>query len=218
MSDGQTQPSTPPGASDEPSAEIPNPEDDEAIVTTDIGATGPALNTQDTEALAQAHEEIATLKDQILRAVAETENLRRRSQRELEEAGKYAVTGFARDLVGVVENLFRAADSLPRDGGTDPALAPIIQGIEMTLSEFTTLLERHHITRIDPIGQPFDHNLHQAVAQIETTEQPAGTVVQVMQSGYVIHDRLLRPAMVGVAKPPAGSAQGGDQDHIDTEA
>ena len=144
--------------------------------------------------------EIAALKDQALRALAETENTRRRAERELADMSKYAVTGFARDLVSVLENLQRAVDSIPTEmKEAQPAVANLAIGVEMTLKELLGVFNRQGIERIDPMGQKFDHNLHQAIAQIDTPDAEAGTVVQVLQAGYKIHDRLLRPAMVGVA-------------------
>jgi molecular chaperone GrpE len=150
--------------------------------------------------LEEKEAEIAVLKDQALRALAETENTRRRAERELQDMSKYAVTGFARDLVSVLENLQRALDSIPAEmKETQPAVANLAVGVEMTLKELLAAFNKQSIQRIDPMGQKFDHNFHQAVAQIDTPDAPAGTVVQVLQAGYVIHDRLLRPAMVGVA-------------------
>jgi len=150
--------------------------------------------------LEEKEAEIVALKDQALRALAEMENTRRRAERELQDMSKYAVTGFARDLVNVLENLQRALDSIPADmKETQPAVANLAVGVEMTLKELLGIFNRQGIQRIDPMGQKFDHNFHQAVAQIDTPDAQAGTVVQVLQAGYVIHDRLLRPAMVGVA-------------------
>lgn len=148
--------------------------------------------------------ELAAMKDQALRALAEAENTRRRSERELADMSKYAVTGFARDLVGVLENLQRALDSIPdalRE--SQPAVANLAVGVEMTLKELLGVFAKQGIQRIDPMGEKFDHNVHQAVAQIESPGAEAGTVVQVLQAGYLIHDRLLRPAMVGVAAVPS---------------
>lgn len=150
--------------------------------------------------LEEKEKELATLKDQALRALAEAENTRRRSERELADMSKYAVTGFARDLVGVLENLQRALDSIPEAlMAEQPAVQNLYTGVEMTLKELVSVFSRQGIQRIDPLGEKFDHNLHQAVAQIESADAPVGTVVQVLQAGYTIHDRLLRPAMVGVA-------------------
>ena len=150
--------------------------------------------------------ELATMKDQALRALAEAENTRRRSERELSDMAKYAVTGFARDLVNVVENLQRAVESIPAElKESNPAVANLATGVDMTMRELLTIFERQGIKRLDPMGQKFDHNFHQAVAQIDMPDAAAGTVVQVLQAGYVIHDRLLRPAMVGVASGSAGA-------------
>ncbi|MFZ4540648.1 MAG: nucleotide exchange factor GrpE [Rickettsiales bacterium] len=148
--------------------------------------------------------EIAALKDQSLRALAEMENTRRRAERELQDMSKYAVTGFAKDLVNVLENLQRTIDNIPADlKESQPAVANLAVGVEMTLKELLGIFNRQGIQRIDPMGKKFDHNFHQAIAQIDTPDAEAGTVVQVLQAGYIIHDRLLRPAMVGVASGTA---------------
>lgn len=151
-------------------------------------------------------EEITALKDQLLRTMAEAENTRKRAQREVEDAGKYAVTSFARDLINVLENLHRAEDSIPKDQIESNALLNnIFQGVEMTKRELLGIFERHGIKRVDPKGEKFDHNLHQAMVQIPDDSCPPDTVVQVLQAGYVIKDRLLRPALVGVSKPSENS-------------
>lgn len=156
-------------------------------------------------AIAALKQEVDGLKDKLLRAVAETDNVRKRGQRDVEETSKYAVTGLARDLVSVAENLQRAVESLPPEQRAgNPALKSLGDGVEMTLKELLGAFERHNIRRITPLGEKFDHNYHQAVLQVENPDEPAGTVVQVLQAGYVIHDRLLKPAMVGVVK--AGDA------------
>lgn len=149
-----------------------------------------------------ADEQLAALKDQLLRAVAETENVRRRAERQVDDAAKYAVTNFARDLISVLENLYRAGETITPEAIDDnPLLKNISEGVEMTKKELLTVFERHGIKRIDPaISEMFDHNLHQAVAQVPGTGNAAGSIVHVMQAGYIIKDRLLRPAMVAVAK------------------
>lgn len=163
-----------------------------------FGSAAPQLN-EETEAL---RAEVAKLKDQLLRTMAEVENTRKRAQREVEEAGKYAVTSFARDLINVLENLHRAEDSIPKDEiETNPQLNTIFQGVEMTKRELLNIFERHGIKRLDPKGEPFDHNFHQAMMQVEDDSCAPDTVVQVLEAGYVIKDRLLRPALVGVSKP-----------------
>jgi len=150
--------------------------------------------------LDQKESELAAMKDQALRALAEAENTRRRAEREVADSAKYAVSSFARDLVNVLENLQRATDAIsPELRASQPAVASLATGVEMTLQELLQVFERHGIKRINPVGEKFDHNLHQAVAQVESADAEAGTVVQVLAAGYSIHDRLLRPAMVSVA-------------------
>ena len=154
----------------------------------------------------------AALKDQLLRALADAENARRRAKKDVEDARNYAISRFAQDLLGVADNLGRAMDNIPADKReSDDAVKAIAEGIEMTAREFETALARHGITKIDPLGEKFDYNLHQALFETAETDQPDGTVVQVFQTGYRIGDRLLREAMVGVAK-------GGTQPAADDEA
>jgi molecular chaperone GrpE len=161
-------------------------------------------------ALAEANAKIADLKDQTLRALAETENVRRRLQRDRDDALKYAASGFAKDLLPVADNLRRALDAIPKDAlESDEALRTLATGVEMTERLLLAALERHQVKRIDALGQKFDSNLHQAMFEVAGSGQPAGTVVQVMEAGYTIHDRLLRPALVGVAKAEPGSAGNG---------
>lgn len=136
--------------------------------------------------------ENAKIKDQALRAMAEAENIRKRAERDVEEAAKYANTALARDLIGVLENLHRAEAALPEGEQRE--------GVTLTRKELEKAFEKHGIKRMEPTGQKFDHNFHQAVAQVEDPNIEAGSVVQVLQAGYVIKDRLLRPAMVTVSK------------------
>ncbi len=150
---------------------------------------------------AELRAEVAALKDQLLRALAETENLRRRSQREREDVLKYAAVPFMRDLVGVADNLRRAMDSVsPEALEADEHLKTLMAGLEMTEKELVTVFERHHIVKIDPLGERLDPHSHEAMFEVPDPETPSGTVVQVVQAGYRLHDRLLRPAQVGVAK------------------
>jgi molecular chaperone GrpE len=157
--------------------------------------------------------ELAETKDRLLRALAETENVRRRAQREREDASKYGAANFARDILNVADNLRRALDSLPEEQVGDELTRTMRQGVAATERELLAAFERHGIRRVDPVGERFDHNLHQAMFEVERTGQPPGTVVQVLQPGYVMHDRLLRPAMVGVAK---GEGRAPDGPRIDT--
>jgi molecular chaperone GrpE len=149
--------------------------------------------------------ELAEQKDRLLRALAETENVRRRAQREREDASKYAVAGFAKELLSVADNLRRALDSLPESEIRDDRTRALLTGVEATERELLSIFERNGIRRINPDGERFDHNLHQAVFEAERPDKPGGVIIEVLQPGYVLHDRLLRPAMVGVAKEIPGS-------------
>lgn len=167
--------------------------------------------------IAALHEEIADLKDRYLRSVAETENVRRRAEREKTEATQYAFARFARDLLNVVDNFSRAFESLKPEvrAALPPAALPVVEGIEATQRELLAILERHGIKRIPAKGQRFNPNLHQAMAELPSNEPP-GTVIDVVQDGYTIGERLLRPAMVAVAAQPA--AKNGSGPSVDTSA
>jgi molecular chaperone GrpE len=157
--------------------------------------------------------ELAATKERLLRALADTENLRRRSAREVEEAHKYAITGFARELLEVADNLSRALVSIPPRAREEiDFVRSLADGVAITEKALLASFERHQIAKVVPeLGSRFDHNRHQAMLEIESSEHPPGTIAQVMQPGYVIADRLLRPALVGVAKaPPAEPAGDGD--------
>ena len=161
------------------------------------------------ERLTALEAELADQKDRLLRALAETENVRRRAQREREDASKYAVAGFARDLLSAADNLRRALESVPEADIKDERTRSLLEGVAATERELIGAFERHGIKRIDPKGERFDHNFHQAIFEADRPDAPGGTVVEVLQPGYSIHERLLRPAMVGVAKGgsrPAESA------------
>jgi molecular chaperone GrpE len=163
---------------------------------------------------AELEAELADTKDRLLRALAETENLRRRTVRDLEETHKYAITNFARELLEVADNLSRALDAVPpRARDEIDFIKNLADGIAMTEKALLTSFERHQIAKVTPqVGDRFDHNRHQAMFEVETTEQPAGTVAQVLQPGYTIADRLLRPALVGVAKAPTAKPSPPDGD------
>ena len=142
------------------------------------------------------------LRDQLLRTLADNENLRRRTERELAAAKKYGAMGFARDLMASVDNLDKAIDLIPENKDElDETVKNILIGVEMTGREIASVLERHNISKISPDGEKFDYNLHQAMFEVPSDDVEPGIVMQVVQSGYQLHDRLLRPAMVGVSKP-----------------
>ncbi|MGB1918327.1 MAG: nucleotide exchange factor GrpE [Candidatus Puniceispirillales bacterium] len=173
------------------------------------------LNIEDIlDPLSTLQAERDELKDQMLRAVAETENTRRRAERDVAQARKYGHTSFARDLLSVVENLSRAVEALPEQrDDLDETMKNLVIGVEMISREMTNVLERHGITRIMPMGEKFDPNKHQAMFEVPTNDAEPGMIVQVAQSGWMLHDRLLSPAMVGVAK--AMETTSGDEQEAD---
>jgi molecular chaperone GrpE len=165
----------------------------------------PPESMDNLDPLAALEIERDSLKDQALRAMAEAENTRRRTERELSQARKYGHAGFARDLLAVVDNLKRAVDALPEDrSDLDDTMTNLVVGVEMIHQEITSVLDRHGITKIDPMGEKFDYDKHQAMFEIPTDEVEPGMVVQVAQTGWMLHDRLLTPAMVGVSKATEG--------------
>lgn len=153
-----------------------------------------------------AEEELAEVKDRLLRTLAEMENLRQRTRREVDEAQTYGVTRFARELLEVADNLRRAIESVP-EGELPEAFRNLLAGIEMTEKALLAAFERHKIRKVQPErGERFDHKRHQAMFEVPTDEIAAGSIAEVLAPGYVIGDRLLRAAMVGVAKAPAAPA------------
>ncbi len=190
---------------------------------TDASEPGAAAAADGTEGEAQettssADAEVAELKDKLLRALADAENTRRRANRELEETRRYAAAALAKDLLNVCDNLRRALESVPGDPEEqDEAVKTLITGIELVEKELLAAFEKHGVRKIEPLGEKFDHNFHQAMYEVENTGKPAGTVVELLQPGYLIHDRLLRPAMVAVAKgEPEGPPD--DVERVDTTA
>lgn len=154
--------------------------------------------------VAELEAELARTKEQALRALAEAENTRKRAEKQAQDASRYGSAGLARDILSVADNLQRALEALPPEQPDDSDLLKNLRaGVSMTAKELQDALARHHIKPVDPKGEKFDHNLHQAMFEMESEEHPPGHVAQVMQIGYTLHDRLLRPAMVGVAKKPA---------------
>ncbi|HXQ52959.1 MAG TPA: nucleotide exchange factor GrpE [Stellaceae bacterium] len=159
------------------------------------------------ERIAALEGELAESKDKLLRALAEAENTRRRTQREITDAGRFGVANFAKDMLAVADNLHRALASAPPAEARDELTRTLIAGVAATERELLASLERHGVKRVEPQpGDRFDHNFHEAMFEIEAPGQAPGSIVQVLQHGYMIFDRLLRPAMVGVAK--AGPAPG----------
>lgn len=180
---------------DNPTAANVEPENPETAQNSDVEVS------QDADPLIVMTAERDALKDQLLRALADTENMRRRSEREADTARKYGHTQFARDLVGAIDNLARALASAPEDKSVlDESVQSLLTGIELSWTEIQSAIEKHGVRQINPVGEKFDYNFHQAMFEVPTDDQPPGMVLEVVQHGYALHDRLLRPAMVGVSK------------------
>jgi molecular chaperone GrpE len=160
------------------------------------------------EALAR---ELEDTKDRLLRTLAEMENLRKRTEREVSDARLYGITQFARDILTVADNMHRALNALDQElrDKADPGVKALLDGVELTERELMNALEKHGVKKIDPLGQKFDPNRHQAMYEVEDASVPSGRVVQVVQAGYLIGERVLRPALVGVSKggPKAPAAE-----------
>ena len=205
-------------------------------MTEDTNKTGPDAATSEAEAQAAENNagqtsstedsalealraENGELKDRFLRLAAEMDNLRRRTERDVKDAKSYSVAGFARDMLAVSDNLRRALEAIPAEAraAADQGLTALIEGVEMTERSMLSALERHGVKKIEAEGQKFDPNFHQAMFEIPNPNVPNNTVVQVVQAGFTIGERVLRPAMVGVAKggpkdtAPAASETNGQQ-------
>lgn len=157
--------------------------------------------------------EAAEARDKMLRTLAEMENLRKRTQREVADGKTYAIANFARDILDIADNLQRALDAVPADtkAAADPGLTSLIEGVELTERSLLNTLEKNGVKKFDPVGEKFDPNFQQAMYEVPDSSVPAGTVVQVVQAGYTIGERVLRPALVAVSKvvkPPAQPAEG----------
>lgn len=152
--------------------------------------------------------ENAELKDRLLRALADVENTRRRGERERQDASQYAMTGFARDILAVADNFARAIEACPKEAreGASPQVKAVIEGVEATERQLLATLERHGVKQIDTSNGKFDPNFHQAIAEVAGEGKPPGSIVNVVQTGYVIGERLLRPAMVTVARRDGAGA------------
>jgi molecular chaperone GrpE len=185
-------------------AETPDSEMlDEAALMEALGGSADEADPREAEITA-LKEEAAALKDRLLRTAAEMDNLRKRAEREKAEATLYAASNFARDLLGVADSMERALAAVPpgeREAASE-SLKNMLTGIELTDRELLNVFQRHNIRRLDAVGQKFDPHYHQAMFEVPTADYPPGTVVQEIQKGFVVGERVLRPAMVGVAKAP----------------
>lgn len=181
----------------EAQAEIPENESNEKPTVEEVAEQ---FNSEQTQ-LKEAEEKIAELNDKLLRTAAEAQNVKRRAQIDIENAGKYSIEKFARDMISVLDNLFRAEESISKgEENESEHIKSIKEGVDLTKNEMISAFRRHGIERVMPVDQPFDHNLHQAMAQVPTADKEPETVIDVMQAGYTIKGRLLRPALVAVAK------------------
>lgn len=208
-------------------AEYGNPAEQETARegVSDIDESPPGSeDTQDTVGrIRELEDELSRVKEHMLRALTDAENARKRAQKDREEAGKYAITAFARDLLSFADNFTRALDAIPDDlKDVEPRIANVISGIEAMEKELMNTFEKHGIQRLDPMDEPFDPNFHEVMFEAPATGKPAGTVVQIIEPGYMIKDRLLRPAKVGIAKSmPGEDGASGDNkpgSQIDQEA
>ena len=180
--------------------------EDEAAVPTEAAAPTPST------ALEREH---ADMKDRLLRTLAEMENLRKRTEREIADSRLYSVASFARDMLNVADNMRRALDAVPAELRTnaDPNVKALIEGVDLTERELQKALEKNGIRQFSPQGEKFDPNLHQAMFEVPDPTVPAGSVVQVVQPGYMIGERILRPALVGVSKGGPKTAPASNNDN-----
>ena len=188
----------------EPDSEnIENEDNNDSQENTDTEETSEDENTEEDS----LEKEIETLKEEKIRLLAEMENLRKRFEREKVETIKFGSMNLARDILSPGDNLERALDALPEDENHPESIKNLIDGLKMVLKEYKSTLEKHGVKKIVTLNQKFDHNFHQAMMEVENNEVEEGTVVQEVQSGYTMHDRLLRAAMVGVSKKPVAKTE-----------
>jgi molecular chaperone GrpE len=184
----------------------------------DLSDQNPAApEMAETDRVATLEAELVRMKDHMLRALAETENIRKRAQKEREDATKFAVSSFARDMLEIADNFRRALDAIPAEAREDsPLMKTTIEGIEATERVMLKLFEKHGIRKLEPLGEPFDPNFHEVMFEAPVPGKPAGTIIQLVDPGYVLNDRLLRPARVGIAKADPGD--GGSPHRVDETA
>ena len=176
---------------------------DNTLEEKEIASENQSLENNDNDEIEKLSEELEKLKEEKLRLLAEMENLRKRSEKEKLDSIRYGSINLARDILSPGDNLTRALEAIPEDEKTSEKFKNLIDGLNMVQKEFSTILSKHGVNKIEAINTKFDHNLHQAMVELEDDTVDEGTVVQEMQSGYTMHDRLLRPSMVAVSKKPA---------------
>jgi len=204
----------------EPDMLSPDPLPDEAAENSAAFAPAEDMSEEDTsdaKEIERLEAELSDNRDKMLRAVAESENTRKRLLREREDVRKYAVSDFARDLLDFSDNFRRALASIPEDALNDPVTKNIMVGVESMEKELLKTMEKHGITKTEPMDEPFDPNFHEAMFEAPGTGKAAGMIIEVIEPGYILHDRLLRPARVGIAKDegPTATDPGGQ---VDTQA
>jgi molecular chaperone GrpE len=177
--------------------------------------TVPAAAANENDPTAALEKELAELRDRYLRAAAEMENVRKRAEREAADARAYGIAGFAREILNIADHLARALEAVGPEAraSADDAMKALVEGVELTERELQKALSQHGVRRLDPKGEKFDPNFHQAMFEVPDESVPAGTVAQVIQPGYAIGERILRPALVGIAKgaPKPANGDGGTQ-------
>lgn len=185
---------------------------EDAVAETENGEAKPAVQEPAADPVAVAKREAAEYKDRLLRTLAEMENLRKRTEREVADARVYGIASFAREVLAVADNMHRALSTIGPEvrAGGDAQVQAFIEGVELTERELLKALEKSGVKKFSPQGEKFDPNLHQAMYEMETTEGPPGYVAQVIQAGYMIGDRVLRPAMVAVSKMPKAQPPAND--------
>lgn len=173
----------------------------EKVIEDDKLESSNSEEDNDNEIISDLEQKVSDLKDQLMRTLADGENLRKRTLKDVEHSKKYSHISFVKDLVSSVDNLQRALEAVPEDKSSLPEpIKNLIIGLEIVEKEITSTLEKHNVKQIDPLGEKFDYNFHQAMFEVPTNDDEPGTVVQVSQKGYILHDRLVRPAMVGISK------------------
>src|SRR5277367_624807 len=192
----------------------PNRQNDDPADTAEPVVSRPYIMPDDPEegSVEALTKEVAEARDKMLRTLAEMENLRKRTSKEVADARTYAITGFARDVLDIADNLQRALDAVPAEAkaAADPGLKALIEGVELTERSLLNTLEKNGVKKFDPSGEKFEPNLQQAMYEVPDASVPAGTVVQVVQAGYTIGERVLRPALVAVSKGGAKAAPAAD--------
>lgn len=183
----------------------------------DNSAQGPTPLEQALLQISELQQQLAATKDQGLRALAEADNTRKRAIKDREDATKYAISNFARDLLDYTDNFKRAIDSIPEDLKTtgDDRITNLLTGLEAMQRQLLQTLDKHGVKKIEPRDEPFNPHFHEVMFEVPGTGKPAGTIIQLVDAGYILHDRLLRPARVGVAKD---DGLGGPTHNLDTQA